>query len=95
MTAYHPLRRDDARVAYVVQTAESIPPLCVSVPEAARLLGCSERTFQRWLAEGRIPKVRCDEDGRVFILVEDVRAFARAHRQPATTGPLAEPLAAD
>ena len=46
------------------------------VPEVARLLGCTEAALRHMIARGQLPARR--QGGRVFVLVDDLKAYLAA-----------------
>ena len=54
-----------------------IPPLNLSVDEAARVLAISTRLMRSLIAKGEIPVVRVGD--RVLVPVEQLREWNRAH----------------
>jgi excisionase family DNA binding protein len=56
-----------------VTSAQVRDPLTLSIPEAARLVGVSEKTVRRQVARGRFPHVRIG--GRIRIPVDVVHRW--------------------
>jgi len=68
-------------------TATSQIPEMVDRAGAAKLLGCSVRTLDRWMAEGRLPRVKTCRMVRFY--VSDLREFL--DRSRSTVEPAAKP----
>lgn len=59
-----------------------VAPLAVPAPAAGELLGCSERTVRRLVADGHLPRLPHVGD-RLLIPVAALEAFTRAAATPA------------
>ncbi len=75
-----------------VESVDAIPAGCVSVAEAARVLGCDGRTVQRRCRQGLLPAVR-DRRGRWWIRADGVPALRIARGEPAAPLLADDPLA--
>ena len=53
----------------------------MSVREVCSIVGVSERTVRRWLAEGKLPCYRVMRVVRISL--DDLNSFLAAHREPA------------
>ena len=64
---------DDAKTDNAAPAPAAIEPLMISRTDAARALGVSVRTLERWVAEGRLPARQTG--ARWMIATADLRAF--------------------
>lgn len=51
-------------------------------PQAARMLGATERTLRRWRAAGRVP-FHATPGGRIRYTIDDLAAIQSGMRRPA------------
>ena len=57
-------------------------PKVLALDEAAKRIGVSRRTLQRWLAEGRIKRFRVAGDRRVFVDPEEIERLREPREEP-------------
>ncbi len=63
-----------------VSPAKSIPPLCVGIRQAARLLGISERTVWNLVGEGQLPYIQPGgKGGKILFRVSSLEAWLGEH----------------
>lgn len=65
--------------------ALDIPPLALTIPQAAKALGIGERTVEQAIADGRLPVVRFGR--RVILPVESLRSWLVSEAQRQTELP--------
>ena len=66
-----------------VERPESLAPKALSIPDAGRYLGLSKSSIKKLIKLHRLPAVRLGPRAAVRVLVADLDAFLRAHRDAA------------
>ena len=59
---------------------ESIPPIGVSIPQAAKMLGVSKDTFLTLVKAGKVRTVRINK--RVIVSIQSLREFVDGKKEP-------------
>ena len=59
---------------------ESIPPIGVSIPQAAKMLGVSKDTFMVLVKAGEVRTVRINK--RVIVSIQSLRDFVDGKKEP-------------
>jgi hypothetical protein len=67
-----------------------VTPLCVSVAEAAKMLGISQWMVRHLIARGVLARITLpstnhpgEDNRRILISLEDLQAFVKGHREVA------------
>jgi excisionase family DNA binding protein len=67
------------------QPTQLTVPVLVTIPTAAKLLGCSARTVRRRIATGLLPAVI--EGGQVKVRADELRRYIEALDRPCSSAP--------